>query len=86
VVLEEFTTYQAILRKGCLAEARRYLLVITEDKLGRPCADVLAAINALEDEEQLEQLGQRVNKVNSWEALLAVPSRRGRYNRRGATT
>jgi hypothetical protein len=66
--MEESTTYQAIVKKGRLAEARKFLLLIAEDKFGPPSEDVLAAINALDDADQLEQLGRCVNKVTSWEA------------------
>lgn len=74
MVLEESTTYQAILRKSRLAEARRFLLLIAEDKFGKPSPAAMAAINALEDADQLEQVGRRVNKVNSGEKLLTVPA------------
>jgi hypothetical protein len=76
--MEESTTYQAILRKGRVAEARRFLFLIGEDKLGPPNESAIAAINALEDAEHLEQLGKRVNHVSNWDELLAVASRRRR--------
>ncbi|HZV06485.1 MAG TPA: hypothetical protein VE999_15500 [Gemmataceae bacterium] len=84
--MEESTTYQAILRKGRLAEARRFLFLIGEDKLGPPSEAARAAVNAVEDAEQLEELGKRVSRVDSWEELLATSSRRRRDGRRNAGT
>lgn len=84
--MEESTTYQAIIKKGRLAEARKFLLLIAEDKFGPPSEEVLAAINALDGAEQLEQLGRCVNKVTSWDALLATPPRRRRNGRRSSHT
>ena len=83
--MEESTTYQAIIRKGRLSEARKFLLLIAGEKLGPPSPTAQAAINALDDENQLEQLGRRLIQVDSWEALLATPSRR-RGHRRNTST
>jgi predicted transposase YdaD len=80
--MEESTTYQAIIRKGRLAEARRLLFLIGEGLFGLPSEAAKAAINALEDVDRLEQLGERLPHVDSWEELLAPPSRRRRNGRR----
>jgi hypothetical protein len=80
--MEESTTYQAIIRKGRLAEARRFLLLVGEAQLGPPSEAARAALNALEDVDRLEQLGKRLPQVASWEELLASPSRRRRNGRR----
>jgi len=82
--MEESVTYQAIVRKGRLAEARRFLLLIGEEQLGPPSEAARAAVNALEDVDRVEQLGKRLPHVDSWEKLLASPSRRRRNGRRGA--
>lgn len=76
--MEESSTYQAIMRK----EARRLLLLLGEEKLGPPSEAAIAAVNAFEHVEQLEQVGKRLLHVDSWEELLANPSRRKRNRRK----
>lgn len=80
--MEESTTYQAIIRKGRLAEARKFLLLIGEEILGPPSQAARAAVNALEDADQVEHLGKRVPHVESWEELLATASHGRRGGRR----
>jgi hypothetical protein len=80
--MEESTTYQAIIRKGRLAGARQLLFLIGEGLFGPPNETARAAVNALENVDQLEQLGKRLPQVDSWEALLAAPPRRRRNGRR----
>lgn len=80
--MEESTTYQAIARKERLAEARRLLLLMGQDKLGPPSKMTQAAVNAVEDVDRVEQLCQRLHRADSWEALLSSPPRRRRSSRR----
>ncbi|HZU39365.1 MAG TPA: hypothetical protein VFA18_25795 [Gemmataceae bacterium] len=76
--LEESVTYQAILRKGeakgeargRATEARRMLLVQGQARFGKPSARVVAALEALSDLDQLEELGVRLLQASSWDALL----------------
>jgi hypothetical protein len=83
LTMEESTTYQAIVRKSRLAEARKLVFLIGEDHLGPPSDAVTAAINGLQDLEQLEQLVKRAPHVASWQELLGTPPRRRRNGRRG---
>ncbi|HEY7312807.1 MAG TPA: hypothetical protein VH643_25815 [Gemmataceae bacterium] len=83
---EESTTYQAIVRKGRLAEARRFLILLGQEKLGPPPEAAMAAVYDLEDIDHLEKLGKRLLSADSWEALLDLPSRRRRKARRGTNT
>jgi len=80
--MEESSTYQATVRKGRLAEARRFLLLVGEEHFGPPSEAALAAVNAFENADQVEQVGRRLPHVASWEELLASPSRRKRNSRR----
>jgi hypothetical protein len=73
--MEESTTYQLILWKGRLAEARRFLILIGQEKLGPPSETDMATIYGLEDLDQLEQMGKRLLRVDNWKQLLATPSR-----------
>jgi hypothetical protein len=83
--MEESVTYQAIVRKSRVGEARRLLFLIGEERLGSPSEAVRAAINDLEDVDRLEQLAMRLHHVDSWEELLASPPRRRRNGRRGGS-
>jgi hypothetical protein len=86
--MKESVTYQAIIQegmaeglaKGEVNEARKILLLFGRDHLGEPPARVLAAINALADVRQLEDLTVRVHDAASWQALLGDngAGRRGR--------
>jgi hypothetical protein len=76
--MEESTTYQAIVRKGCLTEARKLLFMFGEEQFGAPSEAARSAINALDNLEQIEQYCKRVTHVGSWDELLARPSRRRR--------
>jgi hypothetical protein len=80
--LEESTTYQAILWKGRLTEARRFLVLVGEKKLGKLSEPAMAAIYGMIDIHELEQLGARLFEVDSWETLLGLPPRRRRSGRR----
>lgn len=77
--LEESTTFQAIKARGALAEARRILVLIGEEKLGKLSEPTMAAIYAEDDVVRLEQLCKRLLVEDSWEALLGLrPRRRSR--------
>jgi predicted transposase YdaD len=80
--MEESTTYQAIIRKGCLAEARRILLRLGQKRFG-PSDDVTEAdLNAIDDVQRLEELSERVYEVGSWQELLQPAGRGQRRGRR----
>jgi hypothetical protein len=71
--MEESSTYQYIVAKGALREAKRFLLLQGQKRFGQPDAESLAVIEAIPDVERLEQLGQRLLDVSSWQELLATP-------------
>jgi hypothetical protein len=71
--MEESTTYQAILSRGEVKEARRILLRQGRKKLGEPDATTLAAIDGITSRHRLEELMDRVPNTNTWHELLASP-------------
>lgn len=85
--MEQSTTYQGIVRRGReegrTEEARRLLLLLGESKFGPPDAATLAALESLGDLAQLEELGLRLIRANSWEELLPKPAPRRQGRRRG---
>jgi hypothetical protein len=74
VAMEESVTYQAIVEKGELREARRILLRAGSKKFGPPDAGVQTAVDAVGDREKLEALIDRVSEVGSWRELLPPPT------------
>jgi predicted transposase YdaD len=88
--MRDSVTYQAIVAEG-IAEgiakgraegARKMLLLVGKEHLGRPDEATRAALKAIDDVDRLEQLGEHVLKVESWQQLLATPSRPRRRTRR----
>ncbi|HJT76151.1 MAG TPA: hypothetical protein VJ739_03025 [Gemmataceae bacterium] len=90
LTMKESVTYQAIVAEGraegraegVLQGARNFLLHLGRKRFGAPNADVLAALEAITDVGYLEQLGERLDEVDSWHALLDVPTPRRRPRRR----
>ncbi|HYT92891.1 MAG TPA: hypothetical protein VEL76_29510 [Gemmataceae bacterium] len=78
--MEESATYQAIMRRGRAEEARRMLLLAGETKFGPADAATQAALEALDDLRQLEELMVRFVNAESWQELL--PPSRQRKSRR----
>ena len=66
--MEESSTYQYIVSKG----EKRLLLLQGRKRFGSPDLQTAAAIEAITDLERLEQLGERLLDVSSWEELLAT--------------
>ena len=71
--LEESSTYQMLLDRGRIDEARRLLLLQGEIRFGPPDGPVRTAIDSLGDLEQLERLSRRLLATTSWSELLAAP-------------
>ncbi len=86
VTMKESVTYQAILQEGKAEgkaeEAQKMLLLFGKRRLGEPGPDVLAALQALTDASQLEQLAVRLEEVSSWEELLGRSGSRRRQRGR----
>jgi predicted transposase YdaD len=80
--MKESTTYQAIVREGRADEARRILLRLGEQKFGPPDATTRSALEAVNEVAQLEDLADRLLRVDTWEQLLTPPARRRRNGRR----
>jgi hypothetical protein len=78
--MEESSTYQAIIAegaaKGAAGEARRFLLLLGRKRFGAPDEQTRSALEAITDLKRLEQLGERLLDVESWEELLALPRAR----------
>jgi hypothetical protein len=70
LTMEESTTYQWIVRRGRLQEARTIILQLGHDKFGPPDEAATAALERITDIGKLETLSRRVLTVNSWEELL----------------
>jgi hypothetical protein len=73
--MEESTTYQLIVKRGRIQEARAFLLRMGRSKFGGPAdAVTTAALEQITDLERLETLGERLLHVSNWQELLAEPS------------
>jgi hypothetical protein len=92
--MKESVTYQAILEEGAAigeargkaAEARRMVLLMGRNRFGEPSARVKAALDAVTDLGQLEDLGIRLLQATSWEELLGLngPTRRPRGRKKSS--
>ena len=65
-------------------EAKNFLLRLGRKRFGPQDARSAAAVDALDDVQQLEQLGERVLEVQSWQELLQLPAPRRRTPRKKA--
>jgi hypothetical protein len=82
MIWEVSTTYQAIIRKGQLAQARKLLLAAGSEKFGSPNAEAVAAVEAIADLPRLESMLRRVFHTSTWEELLEPPTPAPRPRRR----
>jgi hypothetical protein len=69
--MEESATYQWIVSKGQIKEAKRFLLMQGQDRFGQPDPKTVAAIESISDLGRLEELGRRLLRVDSWEELFS---------------
>lgn len=82
--MKESVTSQAIIEEGeAIGEAkaaRKMIFLMGRSQFGKPSAEAEAALNALSDVGQLEKLGIRLLRADSWEDLLDLngPDRRSR--------
>lgn len=86
--MKESTTYQAIIREGRaegrVEEARHMLFLQGEHKFGPASAAIRRAIEAISDVTQLEALGVRLLRAESWQDVLPETApRRGRGRKTG---
>jgi hypothetical protein len=73
--VRESDTYMAIIDEGRLDEAKRILLRLGRKRFGPPTEAVEAFLSAFteDDIDRLEQLGERLLDVSSWQDLLDTP-------------
>lgn len=76
--MKDSVTFLATLADG----ARNVLVRVGRKRFGPPSPEVIAALEAIEEPEPLEDLGERLLEVASWEELLRPASRR-RNGKRG---
>jgi hypothetical protein len=79
--MEYSDTYLEILEEGEAKGARKFLLRLGQKQFGVPDRATKAALEAITDPERLEQLGERVLEVSSWQELLATPRTQRRPRR-----
>ena len=84
-IMKESTTYQATLEEGRVEEAKRFLLRLAKKRLGSPNAPTLDRIQAINDAEQLEELGEKLLRVSNWDELLPSPEAAPRKTRKKKT-
>jgi hypothetical protein len=70
--MAESSTFLATLA----GEARRILLRQGRKRFGPPSPEMIAALEAIEDPDELEDLSERLLDVASWEELLRKPRTR----------
>ncbi len=67
--MEDSSTYRLIVSKG----EKKILLRQGTKKFGPPDEDALAALNRIKDLQALEDLGERLLEVATWQELLSAP-------------
>lgn len=73
--MKESTTYQRILREGReegrVTEAHRFLIRLATKRFGEPDADTIAALEAIQDSDRLEALGEKLleGELHGWDDL-----------------
>jgi predicted transposase YdaD len=78
--MEETVTYQAIVKRGLqqgmqqgtVAEAKRFLFLAAQPRLGSPTSAQQAAINAISDVGRLEAMAPRIHSASNWDELLGA--------------
>jgi hypothetical protein len=62
--------YQAILDEGRAQEAKRIVLLLGSQRFGPPSAPLRAALEAVSDLSQIEDVARRLLDAPSWDKLL----------------
>jgi hypothetical protein len=68
MILEDSTTYQAILRKGM----QEMVLRLAAKRFGPPEAGVAETVRGVTDRERLERMAERVLDATGWDDVLAT--------------
>jgi predicted transposase YdaD len=71
--MEESVTYQQIVKKGQLKEARRLLLLQGRYRFGPPSPATVTAFEGIDDLVRLERMAPRLFDAADWDDLLATP-------------
>jgi predicted transposase YdaD len=71
MAMEESVTYQAIVKRGRIDEARRLLIQNGTHKLGAPDAATASRVSAIADLDRLEELHRQLFTAESWQELLS---------------
>jgi hypothetical protein len=69
--MRESSTYRGLINDGRIEEAHKLLLRLGRRKFGAPDKVTEATIRAIRRLKRLEDMGERLLTVNSWEELLA---------------
>jgi hypothetical protein len=73
-IMEESTTFQAIIRKGMARARRQDLLAVGKKRFGVAAPpNVVAFVEATTDPEELQRFLLRALEVRSWEGLFGLP-------------
>ena len=71
--MRESSTYQGILEEGALNQARKMVLQLGQKHFGPASADVVTAVQGIDDLERLERFHNGCSEVSSWQELLQLP-------------
>lgn len=71
--MKESSTYQMIVDEGRIEQARRMILKQGRIRFGAPDKRIAGTLQAIEDLDRLEHLGERLVTVSSWRELLDTP-------------
>ncbi len=82
IAMEESVTYQAILTRGRVEEARKWLLRLGGRRFGPPPARIKTVIEGISSPEALENMGFRIEEVTSWEDLIGTLPRQPRRKKK----
>ena len=70
--MKESVTYMATIEEGEALGFRKMLLRLGRSRFGEQSPQVVTTLNALTDLSRLEELGDRLLHVSSWEELLGL--------------
>jgi hypothetical protein len=71
--MQESDTYLAILDEGQAKLARKYILIVGEERIGPPDEAVKTQLEAITDLERLDRMLRRALKASSWQEIVDTP-------------
>jgi hypothetical protein len=71
--MQESDTYLAILDEGQAKLARKYILIVGEERIGPPDEAVKTQLEAITDLERLDRMLRRALKAASWQEIVETP-------------